>query len=131
MKDLEINDLNILYISQFGSYGTDEWVKNISDIDIGVVVNSLENLDFELEDKLIAYFKKVYDYDIINITIVEYDLEDKLTRNILCGKTLYSKLNEKDIKRLCLYIEKTVQYQRNYYELGKLEKLKIEVENLW
>lgn len=131
MKDLEINDLNILYISQFGSYGTDEWVKNISDIDIGVVVNSLENLDFELEDKLIAYFKKFYDYDIINITIVKYDLEDKLTRNIICGKTLYSKLNEKDIKRLCLYIEKTVQYQRNYYELGKLEKLKIEVENLW
>lgn len=131
MKSLEINDSNILYISQFGSYGTDEWVKNISDIDIGVVVNSLENLDFELEDKLIAYFKKVYDYDIINITIVKYDLEDKLTRNILCGKTLYSKLNEKDIKRLCLYIERTVQYQRNYYELGKLEKLKIEVENLW
>lgn len=131
MKSLEINDSNILYISQFGSYGTDEWVKNVSDIDIGVVVNSLENLDFELEDKLIAYFKKVYDYDIINITIVKYDLEDKLTRNIICGKTLYSKLNEKDIKRLCLYIERTVQYQRNYYELGKLEKLKIEVENLW
>lgn len=131
MINFEVEDSNIIYISQFGSYGTEEWVEYVSDIDIGVVVNSLEELDCTLEDRLTNDFKKMYKYDNINITIVEYDLDVKLVRNIICGKTIFSRINEKDIKTECLYIEKMVQKQREYYEAAKLEKLKDEVNELW
>lgn len=131
MEKLIINDSNILYISQFGSYGTEEWIKDISDIDIGIIVKSLSELDYSLEDRLIEYFKEKYKYPIINITIAEYDLDNKLSRNIICGKTLYSVIDEKNIKKRCLYIEKSVREQRTYYELSKLEVLKNEVNSLW
>lgn len=131
MNNFNVDDENIIYISQFGSYGTNEWIENISDIDIGVIVKSLSNLDYSLEDRLIDYFKEEYQYPIVNVTLVEYDLDNKLTRNIVCGKTLYSTIDEKDIKKKCLYIEKSVNVQRTYYELGKLEILKNEVNNLW
>ena len=131
IMDFEINDSNITYISQFGSYGTNEWIKNISDIDIGVIVVSVQELDYYLEDKLINHFKSVYNYDNINITFTTYDLDNKLARNIICGKTIYSTFDEKELKRRCLNIEKVVCNQRNYYEMKKLQKLKSEVSNLW
>ena len=131
MENSIINDSNIIYISQFGSYGTEEWIENVSDIDIGVIVNSLSSLNYLLEDKLIEHFRNEYKYNIVNITIVEYDLENKLTRNIICGKTIYSNIDEKHIKKKCLYIEKSVSEQRSYYEMSKLKSLKDEVSNLW
>ncbi|MGL5149749.1 MAG: nucleotidyltransferase domain-containing protein [Clostridium sp.] len=131
MKFNGIVDSNVMYISQFGSYGTEEWIDGISDIDIGVIVNSLSNLDYSLEDKLVEYFKEQYKYNIVNITIVEYDLDNKLTRNIICGKTIYSSLDEKYIKKKCVYIEKSVAGQRNYYEMSRLKLLKSEVNNIW
>lgn len=131
MFDLKLNDDNVLYISQFGSYGTCEWVKDISDIDIGVIVNSLTELDFDLEDKLADYFKKIYNYNNVNVTIVSFDVENRLTRNIICGKTLYSVIDEKDLKKHCCYIERKVHNQRTYYEAGMMEHLKNEVNNLW
>lgn len=131
MESLNINDNNIIYISQFGSYGTCDWINGVSDIDIGVIVNSLNELDFDLEDKLIDYYRNKYNYDNVNITIVEYDLENRLTRNIICGKTEYSKIDEKELKKYCCYIERTVHSQRVYYEINKMEHLKNEVKNLW
>lgn len=129
--NLASNDSNILYISQFGSYGSIDWVENVSDIDIGVILNSMEDLDFSLEDNLISIFREVYNYSNVNITVVEMNLDDKLTRNIICGKTLYSTIDEKTLKRQCLYIEKSVSKQRSYYEYIKLQKVKNEVSELW
>ena len=110
--NLASNDSNILYISQFGSYGSIDWVENVSDIDIGVILNSMEYLDFSLEDNLINIFREVYNYSDVNITIVEMNLDDKLTRNIICDRTLYSTIDEKTLKRQCLYIEKSVSNQK-------------------
>lgn len=129
--DLVSRDSNILYISQFGSYGTSERVENVSDIDIGIILKSFEDINFALEDNLINIFKKIYNYDDVNITIVELNIDDKLTRNIICGKTLYSTFGEKTLKRQCLNIEKNVSKQRDYYEHIKLQKLKKEVFELW
>lgn len=131
MTDINFNDSNIVYMSQFGSYGTSEWIKGVSDIDIGVIVRSLNEINPYLEDRIKQHFIKEYKYDNVNITFVELNLENKLSRNIICGKTLYSTFDEKSMKGKCLYIEGTVQYQRKYYELGKLEHLKNEVNNLW
>lgn len=126
-----INDENIIYISQFGSYGTSQWKENFSDIDIGVIVKSLDDLDFTLEDTLKDLFIKEYNYSDIQITIVILDLNQRLVRNIICGKTLFSKLDEKSLKYESLYIEKNWGYYIDYYEIKKLEKLKHEVSELW
>ena len=131
MECLNLNDNNVLYISQFGSYGTCEWIKDRSDIDIGVIVKSLSELDLSLEDELVDYFKKIYNYNNVNITIVNYDLENRLTRNIICGKTIYSQIDEKQLKKYCCYVEREVHNQRTYYELSRMEYLKNEVKNLW
>lgn len=58
--DFNIKNNNILYISQFGSFGTSEWIQNISDIDIGVILKSFHDIDFSLEDFLTSKFEKIY-----------------------------------------------------------------------
>lgn len=131
MSNLKIDDSNIIYISQFGSYGTSEWISGISDIDIGIVVKHLDDINPYLEDEMKQYFEQEYSYNNVNITFAEFDIESKLLRNIICGKTVYSTFDEKTMKRKCLYIENSVQYQRTYYELGKLECLRNEVNDLW
>lgn len=131
MTDTNFNDANIVYISQFGSYDTEEWIEGVSDIDIGVVVKSLNNIEPYLEDNIKMCFQKEYNYDIVNVTFVELDYDSKLCRNIICGKTLYTTINEKDAKRECLYIENITGFQRRYYEISKLEQLRNEVNNLW
>lgn len=128
---LNIDKTNLLYISQFGSYGTSEWIENISDIDIGVLVSSLDKLDYSLEYVLQDYFKELYNYDNVNITIIELDINNQLARNIICGKTFYSILEEKELKYKSLYLTKSTLLQREYYHDICLEKAKEDLFNLW
>lgn len=62
----------IVAVSQFGSYGTEYWIKDRSDIDIAVItepkVTYMETLN--IEDELIPIFKEYYQYDNIHLTYI-------------------------------------------------------------
>lgn len=121
---------NLLYISQFGSYGTIEWKKDISDIDIGIIVEDMEKLDFSLEYEVEDYFKELYKYENVNVTVVEFDIENQLVRNIICGKTFYSKIDEEELKYKAIYLTRISEKQRAYYDDLMLEKAKEGLE-IW
>ncbi|MEA4825016.1 MAG: nucleotidyltransferase domain-containing protein [Clostridium sp.] len=71
MKKLN-NIHGIVAISQFGSYGTEYWIKDRSDIDLAVItepnITYMETLN--MEDELINIFKEHYGYEYIHLTFI-------------------------------------------------------------
>lgn len=73
LKELEITIKdNIIALALFGSYNTNHWIKNKSDIDILVLLNERKGIsfEFELEDKLIPILEEFYRYDNIQLTFL-------------------------------------------------------------
>lgn len=62
----------VVSISQFGSYGTELWIKDRSDIDLAVVV--APHITFmntlTMEDEILPIFKEYYNYKDIHITFI-------------------------------------------------------------
>lgn len=62
----------IVGVSQFGSYGTEYWIQDRSDIDLAVVtapnITYLDTLN--IEDKLIPIFQDFYEYKDIHLTFI-------------------------------------------------------------
>lgn len=79
LKELKLtNRDNIIALALFGSYNTENWMKNKSDIDILVLLNERKGISFEfkLEDELIPLLEAFYKYDNIQLTflyISEFD----------------------------------------------------------
>lgn len=81
IKDFEIdNTENIVSICVFGSYDTEFWNENRSDIDILILLN--KNLgvefEFEIEDEIILKLQKFFKFEDIHITFLymnEFDSE--------------------------------------------------------
>lgn len=65
----------IIALCEFGSYGTEHWIENRSDIDLLVVVgpkvNFLETLNIEDEIKEVA--EEFYKYDKIHLTFLLFN----------------------------------------------------------
>lgn len=73
LKELKINNKdNIIALALFGSYNTEHWIKNRSDIDILVLLNERKGIsfEFELEDELVPLLEEVYQYDNIQLTFL-------------------------------------------------------------
>jgi len=73
----------VVAVSQFGSYGTEDWIKGRSDIDLAVVVapNITFNDTLDMEDKLIDIFREYYEYDNIHLTFIFFkDFASKYAR---------------------------------------------------
>jgi predicted nucleotidyltransferase len=86
-KELFINKLKnikgIVALSEFGSYRTEYWIKDRSDIDLAVVVapdvTFIDTLD--MEDDIEALSKEFYNYNIIHLTFVLFnDFASKYAR---------------------------------------------------
>lgn len=62
----------IVGVSQFGSYGTEYWIQDRSDIDLAVVtapnITYLDTLN--IEDKLLPIFQDFYEYKDIHLTFI-------------------------------------------------------------
>ncbi|AVK50090.1 hypothetical protein AXY43_20020 [Clostridium sp. MF28] len=74
---------SIVCIAEFGSYRTEYWNKDRSDIDLAVVVKPkvsfMDTLD--IEDKIIELSKQYYNYDNIHLTFVLFkDFGSKYAR---------------------------------------------------
>lgn len=80
----EIKKINeVVCISEFGSYRTEYWNKDRSDIDLAVVVKPkvafMDTLD--IEDEILELSKQYYNYDNIHLTFVLFkDFPSKYAR---------------------------------------------------
>lgn len=80
----EIKKINeVVCISEFGSYRTEYWNKDRSDIDLAVVVKPkvafMDTLD--IEDEILELSKQYYNYDNIHLTFVLFkDFPNKYAR---------------------------------------------------
>lgn len=73
----------VICISEFGSYRTEYWNKDRSDIDLAVVVKPkvsfMDTLD--IEDEILELSKQYYNYDNIHLTFVLFkDFPSKYAR---------------------------------------------------
>lgn len=79
LKDIK----GLVAVAQFGSFNTEYWIKDRSDIDLAVVVGP--NISFtdtlSIEDKLIAPFQQYYNYNNIHLTFILFnDFASKYAR---------------------------------------------------
>lgn len=81
IKHLKINVKdNIIALAVFGSYNTENWIENRSDIDILALLNEKRGVEFEfkLEDELISRLEEFFSYNNIHLTFLylnEFDSE--------------------------------------------------------
>ena len=127
----KLKELNSLVcVAQFGSYDTEYWIKDRSDIDLAVVVKPevtfIDTLD--LEDKIIQTAHEYYEYDNIHLTFIlfkdfsskyarfavdsdkKYIIDDELWYDFQHYVLKYIRLNEN--------LEKTLKIDEQYYYFG-------------
>lgn len=65
----------LVSICQFGSYGTEYWMEDVSDIDLVIVTAPDKNFMYTLkiEDDILELAKKFYKYDDIHLTFVLFN----------------------------------------------------------
>lgn len=82
----------LVAVSQFGSYNTDYWIKDRSDIDLLIVVErGISYLDtLDMEDKLLPVFEKYYNYSKIHLTFLLFkDFSSKYARIAIDSNTVF------------------------------------------
>ncbi|WP_105177321.1 nucleotidyltransferase domain-containing protein [Clostridium cagae] len=129
IKDLKIDDTdNIIALAVFGSYNTENFIENRSDIDILILLNERRGVEFEfkLEDELISKLEDFFSYDNIHITFLylnEFDSDLAKCYIESKNKIILDFNKEIDFR---LYVNK---YLRNNDWLNKLIKHDTELLN--
>lgn len=121
LKDLKMYNKNIISMAIIGSYNTEYWRANRSDIDILVLLNKKTDvsIEFDLEDELIPVLEKYFNYNNIHLTFLYInDFEDQLALEYIKSNDKLVLNNEKEID-FRLYINK---YRRNNQWLEDLIK---------
>lgn len=122
LKELNLEDKdNIIALALFGSYNTDQWIRNKSDIDMLVLLDEKKgvNFEFDLEDRLIPLLQKFYKYDNIHLTFLYLNEYDSILANCYIyskDKVVFDSNKEIDFR---LYVNK---YLRNNEWLDSLIK---------
>ena len=121
LKDLKMYNKNIISMAIIGSYNTEYWRANRSDIDILVLLNKKTDvsIEFDLEDELIPVLEKYFNYNNIHLTFLYInDFEHQLALEYIKSNDKLVLNNEKEID-FRLYINK---YRRNNQWLEDLIK---------
>ena len=121
LKDLKIYNKNIISMAIIGSYNTEYWRANRSDIDILVLLNKKTDvsIEFDLEDELTPVLEKYFNYNNIHLTFLYInDFEHQLALEYIKSNDKLVLNNEKEID-FRLYINK---YRRNNQWLEDLIK---------
>lgn len=120
----------IIALCEFGSYGTEYWIKDRSDIDLIIVVGPkvtfLDTLDIEEHIKSVA--SEFYNYDNIHLTFILFnDFGNKYARQAVDSEKQYI-LNEErwyDFNHYVLKVarnneklEKTLKIDEQYSYFG-------------
>ncbi|MDR5588244.1 MULTISPECIES: nucleotidyltransferase domain-containing protein [Clostridium] len=129
IKDFKIDDTdNIIALATFGSYNTENFIENRSDIDILILLNEKRGVEFEfkLEDELLPRLEDFFSYDNIHITFLylnEFDSDLAKCYIESKNKLILDFNKEIDFR---LYVNK---YLRNNEWLNKLIKHDTELLN--
>lgn len=121
LKNLKICNKNIVSMAVIGSYNTEYWKENVSDIDILVLLNKKidVSLEFDLEDELTPILEEYFNYNNIHLTFLYLnDFEHPLALEYIKSNDKLVFDNEKEID-FRLYINK---YRRNNQWLEDLIK---------
>ena len=91
IKEIRKNS-KVVCISEFGSYNTEYWDKDRSDIDLAIVVKPkvsfIDTLD--IEDEILELSKRYYNYDKIHLTFILFkDFSSKYARFAVDSKKKY------------------------------------------
>lgn len=119
LKEIE----GLVSMSVFGSYGTEYWVKDRSDIDLAVVVApNITTVDtFKIEDNLEDLCKEYYKYEKIHLTFILFnEFYCKYARLAVDSNEIY--VNDED--RWYDFNHYVLKYVRQNKEFEK--KLKID-----
>ncbi|MDU5261286.1 MAG: nucleotidyltransferase domain-containing protein [Clostridium celatum] len=121
LKDLKIFNKNIISMAIIGSYNTEYWRVNRSDIDILILLDKkiYVSIEFDLEDELIPMLQKYFNYNNIHLTFLYMkDFEHPLALEYIKSndKLVFDKEREVDFR---LYVNK---YRRNNQWLEDLIK---------
>lgn len=113
---------SLVCISEFGSYRTEYWIENRSDIDLAVIVKpEVTFLDtLEIEDELMELAHKFYNYNKIHLTFILFkDFSGKYARIAVDSENKYIVDNERwyDFQHYVL------KYVRNNEKLEKILKV--------
>lgn len=112
LKDLNIEVIdNIISFAIFGSYGTEYWRGDSSDIDILVLMKKRNDVmdEFDLEDELIPIFQEYFSYDKIHLTFMNMrDFDTVFAGQYLDSedKLIIDELKEIDFR---LYVNKYIR----------------------
>ena len=121
---------SVICISEFGSYNTEYWIKDKSDIDLAVIVypeiTFIDTLD--IEDDIVKAACEYYNYDKIHLTFILFkDFFSKYARLAVDSNKKYI-LNEErwydfqhyvlKYARLNEKFEKTLKIDEQYYYFG-------------
>lgn len=112
----------IIALCQFGSYGTEMWIKNKSDIDLLIVVGpKVTFLDtLNIEDDIKAIASEFYKYDNIHLTFILFsDFANKFARIAVDSDNKYI-LNEEKWYDFNHYVLKAA---RNNEKLERILKI--------
>lgn len=87
---------DIVAISQFGSYGTEFWVKDRSDIDIAVIVTQeISYMDtLSKEDDILPILEEYYNYNRIHLTFILFKEFDNKYAKLAIDSTQQFIINE-------------------------------------
>lgn len=112
----------IVCISQFGSYKTEYWIKDRSDIDVAVVVKPevtfMDTLD--IEDEIIALTTEYYNYDKIHFTFILFkDFSNKYARIAIDSENKFIV----DEERWYDFQHYVLKFVRNNEKLEKILKI--------
>ena len=121
LKNLKICNKNIVSMAVIGSYNTEYWKENVSDIYILVLLNKKidVSLEFDLEDELTPILEEYFNYNNIHLTFLYLnDFEHPLALEYIKSNDKLVFDNEKEID-FRLYINK---YRRNNQWLEDLIK---------
>lgn len=126
IKKLKTID-KIIGISEFGSFNTEDWIKDRSDIDIAVIMApKMTFMDtLEIEDELLELLTEFYNYEDIHMTFILFkDFGSKFARIAIESEKIYV-TNEERWFDFSHYVRK---YFRNNYEFEKRMKINEQYE---
>ena len=128
IKGLNITNEKIISIAVIGSYNTEQWVKNRSDIDIIILLDKRidVSIEFEIEDDLLPILEEYFGYDNIHLTFLYMnDFEEDLALEYIKSNNKLILDDNKEID-FRLYVNK---YRRNNEWLEKI--IKLDTINKW
>ncbi|MGL5380120.1 nucleotidyltransferase domain-containing protein [Clostridium sp.] len=121
----ELSDIDgVISLCQFGSYETEYWIKDRSDIDLAVVMKPETTFMYtiKIEDTLESLCRKYYKYDKIHLTFILFnEFSTKYARMAIDSEKKYI-VDENDWYDFQHYVLKHIRNNENLEKRLKIDE---------